>query len=133
MKKISLLIILVYVLGLCACSKQDVNQSVNPDGIFVEVLEETVIPTGLTYRVTKADGKKAGYYPMYYLQVMKKGDWYEVPGDMLFNDVGRAPRKEYEADWTYGYGELPRGKYRINVSISYKGNVFWVRDEFMIK
>ncbi|MDX8366062.1 immunoglobulin-like domain-containing protein [Cytobacillus sp. IB215665] len=93
----------------------------NVDGVTMVSLEETVSSTGLTVALENTSDKEYIYGEYFSLEKNINGRWYQVPvsidGNYGFNDIGyilaSSDVKEWTVDWSWLYGNLNTGEYRI--------------------
>jgi hypothetical protein len=82
--------------------------------------------TGLTLVFRNSTDKECLYGNAYSLQIYNNGKWYKVPyrvdDPVSFTSIGYmlspGGTASMDVDWTWPYGKLPAGKYRIIKSIS---------------
>ncbi|WP_214482223.1 immunoglobulin-like domain-containing protein [Bacillus sp. SM2101] len=93
----------------------------NFDGVTMIALEETVSSTGLIVAFENTSDEEYTYGEYFLLEKNINGSWYQVPvafdGNYGFNDIGyslpSSDVKEWTVDWSWLYGNLNTGKYRI--------------------
>ncbi|MGM7684425.1 immunoglobulin-like domain-containing protein [Cytobacillus sp. Hm23] len=93
----------------------------NVDGVTMIAIEETVSPTGLTVALENTSDKEYIYGEYFSLEKNINGRWYQVPvaidDNYGFNDIGyrlaSSDVKEWTVDWSWLYGNLITGEYRI--------------------
>jgi hypothetical protein len=92
----------------------------NFDGVNITVKEETVSPAGLTVVIENNSDSQCIYSEDFLLEKKIKGKWYQVPviiESYGFNDIGyelvSGEKGEWNVDWTWLYGSLDTGEYRI--------------------
>lgn len=165
---LGIIIILLIVIGIityycCYLKKSGVSQEnnvtdtlglekgeeFNPRDIFeVQILEDTVTPSGATLKVTYKELFNNPVIdiriPGYALDVLK-GDTYEkvepitidLPDAMMFfnNDTQTfEDQVEIQLDWSKYYGELPKGKYIFRASVyTHNTLITYGSNEFEIK
>lgn len=95
----------------------------------VKLTAENITPSGLTIVCEQQDGEPTGelHTGSYYgLEVFQDGEWvavdllpmeHELAWTMEAWLIPSNTETEWEVDWTYLYGELPVGTYRISKSI----------------
>ena len=125
------------------------EEEFNPGNIFeVQILEDTVTPSGATLKVTYKelfDKPVIDMIILGYTLEVAKGDTYEkvkpitieLPDiEMFFNNETKTfeDQVEIQLDWSKYYGELPKGKYHFralvythNRLISYGSNEFEIK------
>ena len=79
------------------------------------------------------------YDDSYEIEIKKDVKWYKVNAEIFFNeplfDVEEGKSKELDLKWEYGYGKLPRGKYRIVKKVYFENDreqEFYISVEFNI-
>lgn len=101
----------------------DVSARFDPEEVWMEAVPGTVTPTGLTYMIHNETQDELMYGNPYGLQVEDGGIWrgVDTENQMDFTLEGYILRGKASAsktiDWSYGYGELPPGHYRITTEI----------------
>ena len=95
----------------------------------VKLTAKNITPKGLTLVCKQQDGEPAGELQTgspYSLEVYKDGEWIAVEMLPMENDLAwteeawRIPSNdtvEWTVDWSWLYGELPAGVYRISKSV----------------
>ena len=70
--------------------------------------------------VFSSEGKELQYGDWYDIQVHQNGNWYSLPliiDNAAYHDIAYLVQNQttsvWEINWSYFYGELPAGKYRI--------------------
>lgn len=119
----------------------------SPDIFNMEILEDTVTPSGATLRVTYKDLFNKPVLDIrifgYALEGVK-GDTYEklepitidLPRTMFFNTDTQTfeDQVEIQLDWSKYYGELPKGKYHFSALVYLENTVMdYGSKEFEIK
>jgi hypothetical protein len=96
----------------------------NFDGVNMTVKEETVSSTGITVVIENNSEVQCIYSEDFLLEKKIKGKWYQVPviiESYGFNDIGYeltpGEKGEWSVDWTWLYGSLDAGEYRIVKSV----------------
>ncbi len=98
-----------------------INISKNNIENEVELLlkEETLSSKGATFILKNNTDNQYWYGPDYYIDVKKDGKWAEIELDspLVWNSIAYILKaneeKELNIDWSYGYGELKSGEYRL--------------------
>lgn len=116
------------------------NSSVD-DPVFVDPVSlvlQNVSSKGATYIINNETDNTHMYGEDYSLQFLKNNTWEEVPyiiENWGFKDIGYELRKKsftqkITIDWTWLYGELPDGEYRLIKTISCDNESEKIYDEF---
>lgn len=86
----------------------------------MEIVEDSITPTGFNIIFENKSGKNIIFKDDFIIETRVEEDWYELPmltSDYDFSDVGcKMPynqSKELSADWKNLYGDLKTGEYRI--------------------
>ncbi|WP_456276875.1 immunoglobulin-like domain-containing protein [Bacillus sp. AK128] len=93
----------------------------NLDGVTMIAKEGTVSSTGMTVIFENSSDKQCTYGEQFLLEKKIEGKWYQVPvvidGNYGFNDIGyglaSSDVSEWDVDWSWLYGNLDNGEYRI--------------------
>lgn len=78
------------------------------------------------------------YGEPYFIEVQKNDFWYKLrpKNELNFILIGYILKpdesKEIDIDWSYGYGKLPKGDYRIIKSVFSDNNEIYISGEFTI-
>ena len=122
--------------------KSDIEVIDTSDLIEIYVLEDTITSTGLTYCVKNNGESRVSFGASYSLERFKMGNWYKVPtlsGTIAYPaieyNISKGEEQQYSQNWSYTYGKLPKGKYRLvkkmrKAADTTKGYAFWVAAEF---
>ena len=111
-------------------------------GESVEALVTKVSDTAATVKFTRYDPQLEGEYMTgEYFSIEKKNgnQWEELDAknDVGFEDIGIIIPPEdgisHEYDWSYLYGELEPGDYRINVKVWAGGKEYTLSPHFLIR
>lgn len=125
MKKsiVFLSLILAMVLSACTPKQNEVPEeiiSTLPAGITMTVDEETITPEGASFLLLQTTEMDIQYGEDYKLQTFDGNTWNDVPtiiNNYAFHAIANAlPQGEpetLEIDWTWLYGSLPDGEYRL--------------------
>ena len=125
--------ILLCALLLASCTKKAevMPHEENPTSIipeapgkaWMEMTDDSLTASGMEYTVHNDGGQYLIYGEPFSLQVEESGNWYEliadVPENFAFPAIGyeldgvRNTEKTQSLDWTYLYGELLPGHYRL--------------------
>ncbi len=120
---------------LSGCQSDNSNQSIkttdwkptiyetvnNLDGVTMIAKEGTVSSTGMTVIFENNSDKQCTYGEYFLLEKKIEGKWYQVPvvldGNYGFIDIGyglaSSDVSEWDVDWSWLYGNLDNGEYRI--------------------
>lgn len=89
-------------------------------GVTMVVAEGTVSSTGLTVTFVNKSNRNGVYGEYFVLEKKSNGRWDQVPtviNNYGFTDIGYplppGSRRDWSADWSWLYGSLDRGEYRI--------------------
>lgn len=129
MKKIfALLFSVVFVLSIAGCgSTTETADYVDPNGLGIEMTLQSVSVTSAMIVFTlhsddKSDEARTG--AAYWLEKEENGSWDRVPTItdeiVLFADtytIRANVETEIPVDWSYLYGELGHGKYRLGKEV----------------
>ena len=93
----------------------------NEDDVVLTVKEETLTKTGATFILKNNTDKEYWYGADYRIEKGENDGWYEldtITGEPLsWNDIAYILKAnevmEIHIDWSYGYGELKNGDYRL--------------------
>ena len=131
-------ILILVVLFTVGCSNTSNEAPQNPDNGRPEKIEDTlgikltttkITPTGLTLVFNQSGGNPTGDLQtgsMYWLEVQTDNQWVSVETLPSENDVAWTAEAyiismndntEWEVNWEWLYGELPKGNYRIGKEI----------------
>ena len=126
--KLILLSILILVL-VVGCGKKTKGKlsdyNITNDKVVISAKKGTVTKTGLTLVMENKTDEKFNYGAEYHLEKKYNKKWYivepkeEINFTLMAYEVEANQTKEIKFDWEYGYGELPKGKYRL-VKYMYK-------------
>ena len=128
--KLFLLCLIVFMITiLSGCSKKPDGKvstyTMTDDKVAISVKKDTITKKGLTLVMENKTGERFNYGAEYHLEKKYNKKWYiiEPKNKIVFTsmayEVEAEQTKEIKFDWEYGYGELPKGKYRI-VKYMYK-------------
>ena len=90
-------------------------------GVTMIIDEETLSSTGLKVTFENNSNSQCIYSEHFWLEKKINENWYQVPvaidGDYGFNDIGyhlsSGKNEEWKVDWSWLYGSLDTGEYRI--------------------
>jgi hypothetical protein len=93
----------------------------NFNGVVMTLKKETISGNGLTVIFQNKSDKLCTYGEHFWLEKKINGKWYQVPvkikDNYAFTDIGYsvAPghESEWKVDWSWLYGSLDTGEYRI--------------------
>ena len=101
----------------CAMDIKNVSNEV--EGVSMTIKKGTLTKTGATVIITDINENKYDYGSSFRIDTKKDNTWVEVEkiGDTAFNmiaySVDKNNKLELKQDWSYIYGELDKGEYRI--------------------
>ena len=114
--------------------------------VSLKIKSETLSTKGATFILKNTTDDEYSYGDPYTIEEFKNGNWKEIDtltgepqswNDILYN-LKSKEEKEININWSFGYGELKRGTYRIvkndlRKSKSYESRTYTVYAEFEIK
>ena len=115
-------LLLALLLSLCGCHKQEALTSdyVATDVKNVEIRIENISSAGATVTIKDTNPEPYVYGEWYEVDRKVDGKWYVVEPVIEaygFHDMGYLVDEncevKFDIDWTWLYGELPAGTYRI--------------------
>ncbi len=126
----SFIMLAAFVFSATGCDiKTDKNQTAS-DVLGIELSAKEVTPKGLTLVYNQSGGKATGDLQTgsdYELESMVEGQWKKVKtisneeGEIVWNAIAYLIEKngitEMKVDWSYLYGELSPGSYRLKKEI----------------
>ena len=132
--------------GMEIASKDDVGTKIeeiifnrDKEKVTIEVLADTLTPSGATIVVTDKNEDTYGWGISYKVQQKINEEWIDLKpiAEMLFEEIAYS-LDEYgqfrqNIDWTRFYGELEKGTYRIVKDTYDKGYIYFYSNEFKIK
>ncbi|MBQ6841212.1 MAG: helix-turn-helix domain-containing protein [Bacilli bacterium] len=90
------------------------------DSITMEIKEGTLTTTSATVMITDVSGHKWSYGSEFRVDRKENGKWEEVESihddyawNLMAYSVDKMGKLEFNHDWSYMYGELPKGYYRL--------------------
>lgn len=96
--------------------------------------ENTLSRTGATFILANNTDKVIGYGEEYWLEIKQNGNWHKIDADLNFNmlyyELYPGISEEFKINWSYGYGSLSNGQYRL---IKHIDDLGYVSAEFIIK
>lgn len=101
----------------CSMDIKEVSNEV--EGVSITIKKGSLTKTGATIIITDINKEKYDYGSSFRIDVKKNDSWVEVEkiGDAYFNmiaySVDESNKLELKQDWSYIYGELNKGKYRL--------------------
>ena len=119
-KLLALILTLLCVLFLLAgCSlKESTYQPTEVENVSISI--SNVSSTGATVIIKDTNAESYCYGEWYAIEKEKDGTWYEIKtviDDYGFNELGYLTNDEgivdFNIDWEWLYGKLPKGKYRL--------------------
>ena len=122
------------------------SEQKNVGSILLEVKEDTRTSKGATFIIKNTSDNEYSYGEPYTIEKSENGNWKEIDtltgesqawNDILYNLKPNETR-ELNIDWSFGYGELKSGTYRLVKSDLRKANspesrAYSVYAEFDIK
>lgn len=99
--------------GVCTFNIDDIKE------VTMNIKEGTLSNKGVTLVIRDESDRKNVYGEDYRLQILKDGNWKNLPTktNLDFTSIGYTINKgevrEFEVDWSFTYGPLENGKYRI--------------------
>ena len=151
MKKIlTILVCTLIILSLSACAirknefdiGKESNIEVVEKGVSLLIKENTLTKTGATLILKNDSDVVIQYGEPYEIEIKKDGKWHKINVELNFimpaYSVNAKESKEIELNWSYGYGKLTSGNYRIIKDINIKNaegsyEKFYVSAEFSIE
>lgn len=120
--------------------KSDVTEVNTLDEVSLEVLNDTLTPSGLTLHLINGAEHSVGYNGSFSLERKIEGDWYVVNdvvgGRFAFTDEGLGTDKnsctDMAIDWRGIHGELNAGDYRVLFDVSNELESYTLATEFKI-
>ena len=115
--------------------KEDINNilntvifddKINNNEVSLSIKDNTLTSKGATIVIKNNTNMEYNYGSEYYLEKQDGSKWVTIePKEPLnWNDILYSIKfnesKEYNEDWSYAYGELSKGKYRLVKNISLK-------------
>ena len=101
-----------------ACFMQEEREVNTLEGVTMYMKEYNSIKGDVEIR--NEYGKELQYGDWYDIQVQQNGNWYSLPliiDNAAYHDIAYLVQNQttsvWEINWSYFYGELPAGKYRI--------------------
>ena len=106
------------------------------DGVWIELVEGTLTPLGLEYTVHNENkGRRLTFGESFCLQMEEDGNWYDLewaaeegPYFLLIGyelDGTQCTESSHTLNWTYAYGELSSGHYRMLKEMIWSGSVMY--------
>ena len=151
MKKIlTILVCTLIILSLSACTNsknefdigKESNIEIEEKGVSLLIKENTLTKTGATLILKNDSDVVIQYGEPYEIEIKKDGKWHKINVELNFimpaYIVNAKESKEIELNWSYGYGKLTSGNYRIIKDINIKNaegsyEKFYVSAEFSIE
>ena len=110
----------VCMAALVGCGGQEISDFVESDVKNVEVRVENVSPAGVTLTIKDTNAEPYVYGEWYEVNRLENGNWCVVEPIIEaygFTEIGYIVDEnglvKFDVDWTWLYGELPAGHYRI--------------------
>ena len=102
--------------GLIIGGKSRVGDNLN-NGVLLTIDESTLTNTGVTIKITNYNENSLKYGEGYSLEIKEKNGWHEINVEDVFitalYSLQKGNTEEYKIDWSYFYGKLPKGEYRL--------------------
>lgn len=104
----------------------DVLQESPDNGLGIMLSATDVTSDGMTLVCTQSGGSPTGELstgPWYELEILKDGQWIAAPiyAEVCWEDIAwvipQEDTTQWEINWTWIYGTLPAGEYRISKEI----------------
>lgn len=97
------------------------EKSEDKEAITLSLKNNTLSNTGATFILKNNTDKEYGYGPEYIIETKSNDEWKEVDTitgtPLVWNTITYILKaneeKELNVDWSYGYGELESGEYRL--------------------
>ncbi|MBE6148547.1 MAG: hypothetical protein E7167_03535 [Firmicutes bacterium] len=141
---------MIAFLSLAGCGKvknefdvgNESNIIIDEQDVSLSIKEGTLTKTGATLILKNKSDKAFEYGNPYEIEIKKDGKWHKINVELNFTmpafSLKPQELKEIEINWSYGYGTLAPGKYRIIKDVNFKTNEdtyekFYVSAEFTIE
>ena len=118
MKKKIFLFMLMGVLALSLTGCVEIKK-VKESDVVLSIKDSTLSPKGATFILKNNTEKEYLYGPEYYIEIKDNENWKEIELDdplswiSIVYTLEAKEEKEINIDWSYGYGELSKGQYRL--------------------
>lgn len=118
---------------------EEITFNRDKEKVTVEVLQDTVTPSGATIIVTDKNEDAYGWGKSYKLEQKVNDEWIDLTpiAEMSFEEIAYVLDKngqfKQNIDWTRFYGKLEKGTYRIVKDTYDKGYIYFYSNEFEIK
>lgn len=118
---------------------EEITFNRDKEKVKIEVLADTVTPSGVTIVVTDKNEDFYGWGKSYKVEQKVNGEWKALTPrtEMIFEELAYGLDKngqfKQEINWTRFYGELEKGIYRIVKDTYDKGYINFYSNEFEIK
>jgi len=118
-----------------------IEQTFTEQLITLAIDESSLTPTGSKYSITNGSDENIEFIEQFSIQVLVDEIWYEIiknEGGAYTDSLGFCePGNEISlgVDWSYFYGHLPEGTFRLVKSIKYSDSdkpAFYIAGEFII-
>lgn len=123
MKKIVFSLLFALLLSACAPKEEELPEekiAALPEGITMTVDTETLTPEGASFLLLQTTDLNIQYGDDFKLQTLNGSQWEDVStvieNDGFHSIAYKLPENEpktLELDWTWLYGSLPAGEYRL--------------------
>jgi len=111
--------------------------------VLLTINRDSLTPTGATFVITNEKDETIEFGDQYFLQTFIDDTWQNVEitnNESGFNAVLHiyepGETHTFEADWSFMYGHLPEGTFRLVKAIEYANSdnpAFYIADEFIIR
>lgn len=107
------------------------------DGVWIELTEDSLTSSGLEYTVHNENrGRRLTFGEDFCLQMEEDGNWYDLElqnggEEPYFTAIGyeldgdQRTESSHTLDWTYAYGELSSGHYRMLKEMTWSGAIMY--------
>ena len=131
--------------GIEIASKDDVGTKVeditfnrNKENVTIEVLIDTITPSGAIIVITDKNEDPYGWGKSYKIEQKIDGEWKPLKPkmEMIFEEIAYVLDENGQfnqnIDWTRFYGELEKGTYRIAKDVYDKEYINFYSNEFVL-
>lgn len=133
MKKFLIIFLVIFnlinVTG-CQSNKAKINNAstihIADNNIIFTVSEETITKSKATFKIENLSSETLYYGEPYHLETKENENWYvveplkEATFNMPLYILGKGESIDLEIDWSYLYGDLSPGEYRLVKDVSFK-------------
>ena len=120
------------ILGRMVGGKINIHNEIifNNNVITLEAIESTITSEGATFKIVNNTDENYIYGTPYKIEILESGTWQEVntlnDEPLVWNAIGYSLESREEKtiiiNWSFGYGSLKSGKYRLVKSDLHKIN-----------